>query len=490
LLGAPREIATLATLATAVAVGLFYLSTIRPGQSWGDDFAMYVRHARNLAQGTSYSETGYIFNPNFSGFAPRTYPPVFPVLIAPVYRLFGLDLEAMKVVSILFFVAALLTLAALLHDAHSPWRAPLVIGLVGFHPYFWQFKDHVLSDLPFLFFILLALLASMRAHQAHRSPSSRWGLAILAGIAIYLASGTRTLGVLLVPALIGWDILRRRRVSAVTAVATAVFLVGTGVQRLLLVSDTNYLDEVILSTDIVARNTIAYLRDLSEFWDDGRTDILRKILFLVSAPLVVVGYLIRLAERRTPAEVFVPLYVLVVLVWPFHQGPRFLIPIVPFYMLYLVVGLDWVGRRGPRRWRPSLPSALLVLLLVAAGAAYALKYSSLGGTLKEGVHKKESQELFTYVSRNTDPRDVFVFAKPRALSLFTERRASVYHRPADSSDLWRYMRAIGATYVVEGPEAAGGQEYLHGLVTRYRHCLEPTFHNLDFAVYRVRPACS
>ena len=44
----------------------------------------------------------------------------------------------------------------------TPYVAALVL-VVGLDPFFWQFKDHVLSDLPFLFFVLLSLLLFTQA---------------------------------------------------------------------------------------------------------------------------------------------------------------------------------------------------------------------------------------------------------------------------------------------------------------------------------------
>src|SRR5262245_23877625 len=66
------------------------------GHDWGDDFAMYVSHARNLVEGRDYSDTGYIFNPHYSHVGPRNYPPVTPLLLTLPYAAFGPDLYVMK----------------------------------------------------------------------------------------------------------------------------------------------------------------------------------------------------------------------------------------------------------------------------------------------------------------------------------------------------------------------------------------------------------
>ena len=53
-------------------VAVFYLSTIREGHDWGDDFSQYIMHAENLATGARYAPTRYLFNPD----DPVTGPPI------------------------------------------------------------------------------------------------------------------------------------------------------------------------------------------------------------------------------------------------------------------------------------------------------------------------------------------------------------------------------------------------------------------------------
>jgi hypothetical protein len=67
-----------------LAIAGFQVATIRSGQDWGDDFAMYILHARNIAQGRDYAATGYIYNPDYPSLGPVTYPPVFPLLLSPI----------------------------------------------------------------------------------------------------------------------------------------------------------------------------------------------------------------------------------------------------------------------------------------------------------------------------------------------------------------------------------------------------------------------
>jgi len=91
----------------AIAI-VFHIATIRSGHLWEGDFALYTAHAINIANGLPFADTGYIFNPENPFLAPKSYPPVFPMFLAPVYKLFGLNLYAIKIANILAFALFLL----------------------------------------------------------------------------------------------------------------------------------------------------------------------------------------------------------------------------------------------------------------------------------------------------------------------------------------------------------------------------------------------
>src|SRR5579885_3132229 len=109
-------------------LGGIHLATLREGQEWGDDFSLYVAHARNLAEGRPYADTGYVYNPANPVLSPRTYPPIFPLLLVPVYLLFGMNLLAMKVfVGQLFML--MLGVLAVLFQKRLPM--PYVLGCLA-----------------------------------------------------------------------------------------------------------------------------------------------------------------------------------------------------------------------------------------------------------------------------------------------------------------------------------------------------------------------
>ena len=226
-----RSLAAIRNVLVLIAViGAFYLSTLRPGQSWDDDFAMYVHEAKNIALGLDYSQTGYIYQREYARLGPRTYPPGFPLLLAGVYKSFGLNLTAMKVEEVVFFLASLLAIAFTFQRDLSTKQLLALVAMIGFSPYFWSFKDQIVSDIPFL---LLAYLALLLIHRYEQRQFIADGSAALAGLAMWAAYSTRTVGVSLLAALWLRDAVRLRKLSRFSVIATLVFVPGAALEYLL-----------------------------------------------------------------------------------------------------------------------------------------------------------------------------------------------------------------------------------------------------------------
>src|SRR2546423_1632138 len=96
-------------LALAGAITVFHVATLRAGHSWGDDFVQSLAPARTLAWGRPYARPGYVSAPRRADVGPRSYPPLYPLLLAPVYAVRGLDFRALKLVGTTAFGLALLT---------------------------------------------------------------------------------------------------------------------------------------------------------------------------------------------------------------------------------------------------------------------------------------------------------------------------------------------------------------------------------------------
>ncbi|HEV8264911.1 MAG TPA: hypothetical protein VGQ06_08155 [Gemmatimonadales bacterium] len=453
---------------------------------------MYIHHAENLARGTPYAETGYIYNAHNPTVGPRTYPPAFPLLLAPLVRVFGRALWPMKALVVASLAASLVLLLRLFRGVLPSPHLELLVLLTGLNPVLWDFKDRVVADLPFLCFVLLSFASFARAAAPAQTPRRLMVSALLAGFFAYAAYATRVLGIVLVPTFLAHDLIRRRRVGVAAVAAGAVFVILAGAQYLVWLGDRSYLDQLTVTPASLGRNALGYARSLSDLWANGYSERARKALFLIVGGLAALGYANAVRVGRNEAgwpEVFPWPYLAVVLVWPSFQGVRFLLPVVPFYLLYCLRGTRVLDDAVQRRWGRN--HLVLAGLSAAAALSYAGQYSTMPfGRFPSGVGRPESVAFFEFVKTATDSNAVFVFSKPRALALFTGRRAAAPFSPSDPCRLWGYLAEIGASYVVTGPalsadEVDAAAEYLRRFVDQYPTDLRSVWRAQDIAVYRI-----
>jgi 4-amino-4-deoxy-L-arabinose transferase-like glycosyltransferase len=476
--------ANFAILGTIVAIGGLHLATLRPGHEWGDDFSLYVAHARNLAEGRPYADTGYVYNPHFPSLSPRTYPPGFPLLLAPVYRICGMDLQAMKAFVVLLFAVFLWVLSILLRR-----RLPLpyvlaCLLLVGLNPRVWQHKDRLLSEVPFMLFAYLALLLAERA-CAGEQPARRsltWG--ILAGLTAYLAFATRTVGVVLVPAMLGCDFLRRRRLGLGSLGVAAAFAAGVLVQKTVLPLDGSYLDQLEFDPIRYILTSVSLVKGMGLYVENGYSAGGLAVLYACLLALAAPAFVLRLRERPTSCEWFAAGNLLLLAVWPYPEQ-RYLMPLLPLFFLHVCEGLH---RLANTRWgRLELPAAAGLALAILV--SYAGSYSRLEvGPPHQGVSTPEATALFEWVKTHTRPEDVLLFQKPRALALYTGRRASAHHVPASDADLWHYLRQIGSTHLIVCRQFENSRLVLEPFVARHAGSFRKVYGDDVFAVYRIAEA--
>ena len=83
-------------------IPLFFIN-IKSSHDWGDDFAQYIHQAKNISEGISQNNTGYIFNSDvFLG--PQAYPTGFPLLLAPIIKHYGFNFIVLNYTMTFFLV--------------------------------------------------------------------------------------------------------------------------------------------------------------------------------------------------------------------------------------------------------------------------------------------------------------------------------------------------------------------------------------------------
>jgi hypothetical protein len=474
-----------------LAIGAVYAMLVRQGHVWDDDFSMYVLHARNIAEGRAYADTPYIYNPDNAFLGPPSYPPIAPLLLAPVYFFVGFDLVAMKAVMVGSFLVSLVFCTLCFRNRLSAQYMAVLLVLVGLNIFYLREMAQITSDVPFLMFLYLSLWLIERANDAaEKTPRVSLGLAT--GAVVYLAFGTRTVGGVLLPALWLADLVRWRRPSRAAVAATVSFAVLAALQHWLIPAVSGgYADQLKFEPLTLLHNGALYASRLVAFWSNGYWKPLAALVCLLFTALAALGYYRSIRQRVTVLEIFPVLYLGVILLFPSYQGERFLLPVLPLYVFYALVGLEspqLASATAVRRW--LAPAAIGMALLTSVARVTALDF----GPIAEGPHRAESQALFEFIREHTGRDDVVVFAKPRALALYTSRRAATFHRAASDRELWNFIDRIHARYLVsfagDRPLADSGEQamsqYFREFIDRNQDRLREVYENPNFHVYKVR----
>jgi hypothetical protein len=472
------------------AVGIVYAAMIRPGHIWGDDFAHYIMHAQNIAQGLPYGDTGYIYNPHNPEVGPPSYPPLYPWTLAPIVKFAGIDFTAMKALQVGFLIAFLGITFCYFADELALWQRAAVVILLGFNRYFLDEINALGSDVLFLALVFVFLWMIKRAYRATASPTAWWGIGL--AMVMYLAFATRTVGVILPPVLVLHELVRSRWIRLPILLACVTFVALAGAHSIVLASESSYFDQFGVGIWVHVENAARYLSRFIAFWQNGVATPIAVVVGAGLGLLAMTGLALSVKKKIGINEVFCGCYLAIVFAWPTYCDARLLLPVFPIYLCYVFQGWQAVSAKIPTGLASALSAIVLVVALVSEGA-YVATASPLVEHGVAGVGQAPAQELFEFVREKTRPEDRFVFVKPRALALFTGRASSAYFLIDTDEPLWSYMDEIHAQYLVVVEDDAPFDmqidpsllTYLRQFRDRHATRLRKVYGNSGFSVYRI-----
>ena len=385
------------------------VTAFNPAPHSGGDNAGYVTLAYSLLHDHAYRD---VYDPQ--QLLHTKYPPVFPALLAGWILAGARSWTALKLVPALSTVLAVLFAFLWVERRRGPWMAAAVALTLALSSSVVYYSHWILSDPTFLAFTLAALWAMERAQgdgsetrgaralrgapdrgnvpDADRGVTDRgavpeadavgqrwlWLGGALAGLAYF----TRSAGLPLLVAIAAWLAWRGRWR------AFWVFSLCVGAPALLWwlrargVGDVQYVSEFWMADPYrpelgrvglggllsrMAANakgyTLAHLPGGIVGNGGGAAAGLGIALVIAAA----VGWVRRLRRRVAPAELFVPLYAGLILLWPeVWSGDRFALPLYPLLFLYAAETVHHAAARvKPALATPALATALILVVLPA-----------------------------------------------------------------------------------------------------------------------------
>ena len=190
-------------------------------------------------------------------------------MLAPVYKLAGLNLRAFKFLTAICFMIFLCVLVTYLRSETSATLIACVLLLIAANPIFWEYRQYVLSEFPYLMFSFAALLVMQRTYANLAPADLKLKSALLLSLLLYGAYGTRTIGIALLAAFVLADISKFHRPSRfliLTVVFTLAFILA---QSIVLTSPSGYVSAFHFSPRMMLTNMLYYGKTLSYVWQNG-----------------------------------------------------------------------------------------------------------------------------------------------------------------------------------------------------------------------------
>lgn len=491
-----------AVLIVVMAAVLASVST--PAPHTGGDNAGYLALAHALAEGSGYVE---LWDPAVP--AHTKYPPMFALTLAALVLAGASTWGAFKLL-----VAGWLSLAVVCVFTWAATRRGAVVGvavaaLTLLSSGWLEASRWILSEPLFLAFTFFALWAAERGmrdadwsavlrsrprsvsgsrsdgsgaadggpkgREGESAPFGGWVWLLLAALAAAAAFFTRSAGLPLVLALFVALLLARRLRAALLFVGGLAPLVSWWVLRARYGGEGAYQAEFWMVNpyepelgtigwlDLPGRiwnNLVLYVGEVlpGEWWGSVGTGALAALGIGLTG-LALGGWWLRVRKGPRVAELFVPLYLGLILLWPeVWSGDRFLLPLHPFILLYS--GAAVAGMLRPLG-RASVTGALAVGFLALALPAlpgWMSKAESASACRRvaqsedvfrcHGAGFQEFRDAAAWSGANLPEDAVVLNRKPRIHYLLGGARGRVFPFTRDPAVLLDEADRVGARYLL------------------------------------------
>jgi len=476
-----------------------FLINMREVHNWGDDFALYLHQAKNLVEGDSPQETGLIFNDD-NPIMVSSVSIGFSILLAPIYAIWKGEILSFTIYMTFYLLLAAISILLFFRKRFPFWLSLILILLIVYNRWVLVFKYNILSDIPFL--ALLFIMFNLYEQKWKNDWLKYMILALLAGFVI----SVRTLGVVFVLSVIAitlYELISHRLKKGTCALDARqrmlrLFLfavISIGFYKLLDNlffpnpkdgSYVGYLQEHNL-WEVFTRHIRYYYNYFVGFFHTFKMPAgIHTFNIIVFSAFTLGGFIVKVFRKIEIADFFFIGFILVVFAYPANPGFRYLLPLVPLVFLYMVEGFRFLAKNLKIKKEYVIAYSFFILLLAQyePGIARMSRPEKLKPIY--GPQLPESIDVFDYIKENTADTSVFVFIKPRALSLYTDRYCLANNKKQRDADSLDYIyKKYHVDYLLENFNEIKDSA-MQVYIENYGYKLEVVYFNEHFRLYKFK----
>lgn len=439
------------------------------GKSWGGDYSQYFAQARALATNTVdewYAKNIFIINTSAEGIGSDVYPWVWPLLLMPVYKVFGFNIPVLKFYESLYFAGSMVPFVFILKRRLSNKASFFICLAIACNLSFLINVNTIESDLPCLFITLLTINLIDIYHQNNHKKSRTVILlqGLLVGSMIFIACETRTMNKALLLALAVYDIvmilLNLKKVwnkekkelynyffNVLLMIVPFVcfFAISLIFYTFLPKSGGTYSDYFVFSVERFWSSIITYIEIFSGLFCATSRPLISVISHLGLMMIIILAFIGIISKIKN--ELYVILYIggtMVMLFFYDYIAARFVYIVYPLLILFAYYGYQFLLKTCKKIWKNKMnllfkDAYFLYIVLLFISICTVGFYIQTGGYSLRQADSAEAEEFYEYINDNISDESVVYFFKPRVLYLNTNVYSYTWYNDADHMEYADYI---------------------------------------------------
>lgn len=473
----------------------------------GGDAAQYIMLSESLTKAEGYRAFNIPGAPFFIH-----YPPLFPILLSVIVAFLGRNFIFLHGLIFLLGFLSLILLYYLLSERKIDITAFLTVILFALNFHFIHFStQRVLSEIPYLFFSLLAIIISNNYLRKEEKVFSSAGFfTIISLLLVYL---TRYIGITLIAGICFVLLLRREYKK--------FFFLASGIGLFLILWHGVY-GRLLVRTlfSIHAHNLLAInyynleqgtLLEHPEYilvrvWDELKNYYIyglsasfpflikyilmiannKWLFFLFFWLVIIISAAFKYKKQKNQIIIFYLIFYISMLLLLNMKGEaiRYLLPLVPFFIYFFLVALINIGYIFQKKIIKYFVFFIIFILFILAGLH---DYHNFKRPIYSEMPKvaRDFIELHYWVKENIPKTEIIVFRKPTFTYFYSDHPSIGYPFTKDNQAIYQFMKEKGLCYLLFDGFYNETREYLIPFLRKYKDKFIILYHQSRAAVLKI-----